>query len=61
MKVKYASADKAVLPPDNLHGINFLKQHGFKITDTRGTRMILGKDINWQPEKVFSRIGGNYG
>ncbi len=61
MKVKYARADKAVLPSDNLHGINFLKQHGFKITDTRGTRMILGQDINWQPEKVFSRIGGNYG
>jgi hypothetical protein len=44
-----------------LHGINFLKQNGSQITDTRGTRMILGRDIDWKPENVFSRVGGKYG
>jgi hypothetical protein len=61
MKVKYSKADKAVLPSDNLQGTEFLTQHGFTLTDTRGTRMILGQDIDWKPQNVFSRIGGNYG
>jgi GNAT superfamily N-acetyltransferase len=61
MKVKYSQADKAVLPIDNATGTDFLKQHGFALSDTRGTRMILGKDIDWKPQQVFSRIGGNYG
>lgn len=61
MKVKYSKADKAVLPSDNLAAIEFLKQNGFSETNTKGTRMILGKDLNWEPKKVFSRIGGNYG
>ncbi len=61
MKVKYAKADKAVLPAENHAGVDFLKQNGFTLSDTRGTRMIMGKDIDWKPEQVFSRIGGNYG
>ena len=61
MKVKYSSVDKAVLPGENLAGINFLKQNGFALTETKGTRMILGQDIVWRPHQVFSRIGGNFG
>ncbi|UCH13935.1 MAG: GNAT family N-acetyltransferase [Bacteroidales bacterium] len=61
MKIKYSNVDKAVLPYDNATGIEFLKQNGFIETDTKGTRMILGNHINWKPEKIFSRIGGNYG
>lgn len=61
MKVKYSRSDKAVLPSDNQSGIYFLLQNGFIMTDTKGTRMIRGKDIEWMPQKIFSRIGGNYG
>ena len=61
MKVKYAQVDKAVLPSDNIDGINFLKQNGFVVTDKTGTRMVLGKNINWIPQKIYSRIGGNLG
>lgn len=61
MKIKYTRIDKAVLPSDNQSGIDFLLQNGFVVTNTRGTRMIKGKDIDWMPQKVFSRIGGNYG
>ncbi len=61
MKIKYSMIDKAVLPSDNVAGTDFLKHNGFIETDTKGTRMILGKNIDWKPEKIFSRIGGNYG
>ena len=61
MKIKYSRIDKAVLPYDNTTGIEFLKQNGFIETDTKGTRMILGNSIDWKPEMIFSRIGGNYG
>jgi GNAT superfamily N-acetyltransferase len=61
MKVKYSRIDKAVLPIENAAGHDFLKQNGFARSDTKGTRMILGKDINWRPEQVYSRIGGNFG
>jgi len=61
MKVKYSQIDKSVLPSDNVVGIEYLKKNGFVETDTKGTRMILGNDIDWKPEKIFSRIGGNYG
>jgi len=60
MKLKYSKAEKAVLPSDNTAGLKFLKQHGF-IEIKKASRMILGKDIDWKPEKIFSRIGGNLG
>jgi len=61
MKMKYSSIDKAVLPSDNVAGIGFLKQNGFVVTDKKGTRMVFGKDIDWKPQKMYSRIGGNLG
>jgi GNAT superfamily N-acetyltransferase len=61
MKVKYSKVDKAVLPSDNITGIEFLKRNGFAEADTKGTRMILGSDIDWKPKKIYSRIGGNFG
>jgi GNAT superfamily N-acetyltransferase len=61
MDVKYATADKAVLPADNRAGVEFLLKRGFADTGKKGTRMILGKDISWKPEMIYSRIGGNVG
>jgi predicted N-acetyltransferase YhbS len=61
MELKYSQADKAVLPSDNIAGINYLEERGFVKSDIKGTRMILGKDIRWQPAKLYSRIGGNFG
>jgi hypothetical protein len=61
MKIKYLKVDKAVLPGQNHVGTDFLKQNGFTFSDTKGTRMILGEDIEWKPTEIFSRIGGNYG
>jgi ribosomal protein S18 acetylase RimI-like enzyme len=61
MKLKYSKVDKAVLPGENQAGIEFLRKHGFIITETKGKRMILGKEIAWKPGKLFSRTGGNFG
>jgi hypothetical protein len=38
-----------------------LKDNGFRETETKGTRMILGKDIEWEPLNIYSRAGGNFG
>jgi GNAT superfamily N-acetyltransferase len=61
MNMKYATIVKAVIPFENQIALEFLKQNGFGISETKGKRMILGNDLNWQPSKFFSRIGGDYG
>jgi GNAT superfamily N-acetyltransferase len=61
MNVKFAIADKAALPADNKTGVDFLLKRGFADSGKKGTRMILGKDIPWKPEMIYSRIGGNMG
>lgn len=61
MKLKYSSIDKAVLPSENLIALDFLKQNGFVETGFKGTRMVIGKNIDWKPQKVYSWMGGNFG
>jgi len=60
MKLKYAKTDKAALPANNIEGLEFLKQKGF-VKTAQWTRMVFGKDLNWNPQKMYSRIGGNFG
>jgi hypothetical protein len=60
MKLKYSIVSKAALPTENSAGIDFLLQHGFREIKTL-TRMVLGNEPDWQPSKIFSRIGGNFG
>lgn len=60
MKLKYPTADKAAIPADNIVAIEFLKQNGF-VEASKVTRMVFGKDLNWNPTKIYSRIGGNLG
>ncbi len=61
MIFKYTGVSKAVLPAENITGLGYLRSLGFEITSTRGTRMVMGADIAWEPEKIYSRIGGNLG
>lgn len=61
LKRRCAKADRAVLPADNAAGMEFLKQNGFAETGQRAARMILGRDLDWRPANIFSRIGGNFG
>ena len=61
MSMKYATNDIAILPEDNCIGLDFLKKNGFCLSATTGKRMILGKEIDWKPNKFYSRISGDYG
>lgn len=63
MRFKNAASpvDKVTIPKENITGIGFLREWGFIETETTGTRMVLGNDIPWKPEMVYSRIGGNLG
>ncbi len=61
MELRCAKADKTVLPVDNTSGIEFLKGRGFAETGQRAARMILGRDLDWRPGNIYSRIGGNFG
>jgi GNAT superfamily N-acetyltransferase len=61
MRFKYSTVDKAAIPGENNAGIEFIKELGFLETNSIGKRMILGNDIAWKPEMVYSRISGNFG
>ncbi|MFC2138877.1 GNAT family N-acetyltransferase [Bacteroidota bacterium] len=51
---------KSVIPEVNTEAIKFLQNIGFLNYD-KCARMYLGEKLKWQPEKVYSRIGGFYG
>lgn len=61
MRFKYSTVDKATIPSENQAGIEFIKELGFIATNTTGKRMMLGHGIEWKPEMIYSRIGGNLG
>ena len=61
MRLKYSTVDHAVIPVENQVGIEILRELGFCERNTKGKRMIFGRDINWRPEMVYGRIGGNMG
>ena len=51
---------KTVLPAENGSAAEFLLSNGFK-QGIRVPRMVLGENIQWKPEFIFSRAGGHYG
>lgn len=61
MKYKYSEIDKAVLPSENKVGVEFLKANGFAEISTKGTKMVMGKHLEWKPDMMYSRISGNFG
>lgn len=61
LKIKIATSDRVVLPAENIVAIDFLKKNGFVQSSAKGTRMIMGIEIEWQPGNIYSRTGGNFG
>jgi len=53
-------AKMVVVPEANLKAIEYLQQHGFQETN-RAPRMLLGAEVNWQPEHIYSRGSGYCG
>ncbi|MFW6015756.1 MAG: GNAT family N-acetyltransferase [bacterium] len=60
MKFRSLYSKTAVLPIQNKNGIEFLKSIGIE-EKLSNKRMVYGKEIIWNPNKVFNRIGGNFG
>ena len=50
---------KSTLPEPNTDANEFLVGNGFTKT-LSAPRMVLGDEVDWKPECVFSRIGGHY-
>ncbi len=61
MKLRNAQSDKTVIPSDNTDAVSFLKNIGYQELPTRGMRMIRGEPLQWEPQGIFSRTGGNVG
>jgi len=61
MQLKYADTDIAVIPQENNFALEYLIQNGFTDAGRKATRMIYGDDIDWEPDKIYGRIGGNLG
>lgn len=53
-------AGKAVLPVENRKGIQLLETVGYHRFNI-APRMVLGEDVRWRPDLIFSRAGGFYG
>jgi GNAT superfamily N-acetyltransferase len=60
MELRIPNSKQCVLPVENAAGIDFLKENGF-VESKRAKRMVRGKRFSWQPDKIFNRIGGNFG
>ena len=58
---KHQTIPKAALPSSNNIAVQFFERNGFESFPKRGARMWLGKQLEWSPGGIFSRIGGNMG
>ncbi len=61
MKLKHGlKICRAVLPGVNRTGREFLEANGFEQYN-EAPRMVFGRETNWKPHMIYSRIGGFYG
>ena len=61
LKLKHSKKGRrTMLPVENLHGISFLENNGLKKGD-KCSRMVLGKENNWNPNYIYSYGSGYCG
>ncbi len=61
LKLKHSKSGKrTLLPIENQDGINFLEKYGLTKGD-QCTRMVLGKENNWNPKFIYSYGSGYCG
>ena len=61
LKLKHSKKGKRTMVPiENIDAINFFKSNGFK-EGNKCSRMILGKENNWNPEFIYSYGSGYCG
>lgn len=61
LNLKIATSEKVIIPEVNHSTINLLLNNGFADDGIKGKRMIFGEKLEWKPEMIFNRIGGNLG
>lgn len=60
LKLRCMHMQKVIFPVENKSCIQFCKKNGYEEKMT-ARRMIRGKEFNWSPERIYNRIGGNFG
>lgn len=60
LRMKMSRDKKVVLPSENEAAREFLVENGYK-ESSRMRRMVYGDTFEWEPQNVYSRIGGNLG
>jgi len=61
LKLKHSQKGRrTLLPIENLNGINHLEKYGLK-KGNKSSRMILGKEITWNPKYIYSYGSGYCG
>jgi len=60
IKLRLKTKENASFPINNASATAFFYQHNYKEFKS-AKRMRLGKKKNWQPTKIYNRIGGNLG
>ncbi len=60
MMKHFRKENTTVIPEENLTACKFLELNDFQYHKS-APRMVLGPEIRWKPENVFSRAGGFYG
>lgn len=60
MQFKLATQNRNVIPDQNTPAMDFLIQRGYEAY-RHAARMVKGVPFDFQPDKIYSRIGGNLG
>jgi len=60
MEARVINTRQVVIPEQNREGVRFLEKRGFHHKST-AMRMIYGEPYSFQPDGLFSRVGGNFG
>jgi GNAT superfamily N-acetyltransferase len=60
LDVKHISPAATILPKENVAGIDYLRNMGYRQYRT-AARMRLGKKLDWRPDMIYSRVSGAIG
>lgn len=60
LRKKHCDGRFGVIPLANQGAIRYLHESGFE-EYRRGIRMVHGKALDWHPEMIYGRVGGNLG
>ena len=60
MRLRLSARIRHVIPEGNTTAKNFLLENGFE-PYRKAVRMVLGNPVHFNPEWIYSRIGGNLG